>query len=184
MGGLGGDNMTIIIICCLHGKPWEHLVEKCKKYHAEKKAMSKLHEPAFSTFDRFAADGPFSEVIKGVDDSQNANETSSSSHTSSPSSSPISAEDKFDGLVSTEPTAKPENDTTSNIDEKKTPNDDDQDLSKHSTPLQIASERPSDETTTDSADTASTEAPTEDTAVNSSTDDSNVASESAVSSTD
>ena len=99
MGGLGGDNMTIIIICFLHGKPWQHLVDKCKKYHTEKKALSKLLEPAFSTFDRFAADGPFSEVsvLKASDDSQNSNE--SSSHTSSPSSSPISTEDKFEGIL-------------------------------------------------------------------------------------
>lgn len=99
MGGLGGDNMTIIIICFLHGKPWQHLVDKCKKIHSEKKALSKLLEPAFSTFDRFAADGPFSDVnvLKGSDDSQNSNE--SSSHTSSPSSSPISTEDKFEGIL-------------------------------------------------------------------------------------
>lgn len=101
LGGLGGDNMTIIIVCCLHGKPWQHLVDKCKKYHTDKKSMSKLLEPAFSTFDRFAADGPFSEVsvLKG-DEVQNTNDTSSSSHTSSASSSPISTEEKFDGLLS------------------------------------------------------------------------------------
>jgi hypothetical protein len=99
MGGLGGDNMTIIIVCFLHGKPWQNLVDKCKKIHSEKKALSKLLEPAFSTFDRFASDGPFSEVsvLKTSDDSQNSNE--SSSHTSSPSSSPISTEDKFEGIL-------------------------------------------------------------------------------------
>ena len=99
MGGLGGDNMTIIIICFLHGKPWQNLVDKCKKIHSEKKALSKLLEPAFSTFDRFSSDGPFSEVsvLKTNDDSQNSNE--SSSHTSSPSSSPISTEDKFEGIL-------------------------------------------------------------------------------------
>lgn len=99
MGGLGGDNMTIIIICFLHGKPWQHLVDKCKKIHSEKKALSKLMEPAFSTFDRFAADGPFSEVsvLKTSDSAQNSND--SSSHTSSPSSSPISTEEKFDSIL-------------------------------------------------------------------------------------
>lgn len=100
MGGLGGDNMTIIIICFLHGKSWQHLVDKCKKIHSEKKALSKLMEPSFNTFDRFTAEGPFSEVsvLKTSDDSQNSNETSSS-HTSSPSSSPISTEEKFDGIL-------------------------------------------------------------------------------------
>lgn len=102
MGGLGGDNMSIIIICFLHGKPWENLVEKCKKIHADKKASTKLSEPAFAHFDRFTADGPFAEVsvLKASDDGHNAaDSTSSSSHTSSPSSSPISTDDKFDTMI-------------------------------------------------------------------------------------
>lgn len=100
MGGLGGDNMSIIIICFLHGKPWQNLVDKCKRIHSEKKASSKLSEPAFSAFDRFTNEGPFAEVsvLKAASDElSNANETSSSSHTSSPSSSsPISTEEKFE----------------------------------------------------------------------------------------
>lgn len=98
MGGLGGDNMSIIIICFLHGKPWQDLVDKCKRHHSEKKASSKLSEPAFSAFDRFMADGPFAEVsvLKGSEELSNTNESSSSSHTSSPSSSPISTEEKFE----------------------------------------------------------------------------------------
>jgi hypothetical protein len=99
MGGLGGDNMSIIIICCLNGKPWQDLVDKCKRIHSEKKATSKLCEPAFSALDRFTSEGPFAEVsvLKAASDElSNANETSSSSHTSSPSSSPISTEEKFE----------------------------------------------------------------------------------------
>lgn len=103
MGGLGGDNMSIIIICLLHGKPWENLVEKCKKIHADKKASTKLSEPAFAQFDRFTADGPFAEVsvLKAADDGHNTGDStsSSSSHPSSPSSSPISTDDKFDALL-------------------------------------------------------------------------------------
>lgn len=113
MGGLGGDNMSIIIICLLHGKPFENLVEKCKKIHADKKASTKLSEPAFAHFDRFTADGPFAEVsvLKAADDVHNSTDsTSSSSHTSSPSSSPISSDDKFAALlgldVGAEPAAK------------------------------------------------------------------------------
>jgi protein phosphatase PTC2/3 len=100
MGGLGGDNMSIIIICFLHGKPWEELVERCKKIHMDKKAATKLSEPAFSQFDRFTADGPFAEVsvLKASDDVHNTGD-SSSSHTSSPSSSPISTEEKFDTML-------------------------------------------------------------------------------------
>ncbi len=36
MGGLGGDNMTLIIVCFLHGQPYENLIERCKKLHAER----------------------------------------------------------------------------------------------------------------------------------------------------
>lgn len=102
MGGLGGDNMSIIIVSLLHGKPWENLVERCKKIHTDKKSAKKLSEPAFSQFDRFTADGPFAEVsvLKASDDVHNTGDsTSSSSHTSSPSSSPISTDDKFDAML-------------------------------------------------------------------------------------
>lgn len=30
MGGIGGDNMTVIIVCFLHGRPYEDLVTRCK----------------------------------------------------------------------------------------------------------------------------------------------------------
>lgn len=36
MGGLGGDNMTVILVCFLHNKPYEELIEKCKAQIAEK----------------------------------------------------------------------------------------------------------------------------------------------------
>jgi hypothetical protein len=116
MGGLGGDNMSIIIICMLHGKPWEDLVEKCKKIHAEKKASSKLSEPVFSQFDRFTADGPFAEVsvLKAADDGHNATDSnSSSSHTSSPSSSPISIDEKLDNLLGEEAEGAPKSENKS-----------------------------------------------------------------------
>lgn len=29
MGGLGGDNMTVVLVCFLHGKSYEDLVQKC-----------------------------------------------------------------------------------------------------------------------------------------------------------
>lgn len=29
MGGLGGDNMTVVLICFLHGKSYEDLTLKC-----------------------------------------------------------------------------------------------------------------------------------------------------------
>jgi len=98
MGGLGGDNMTIIIVCFLHGKPWETLVEKCKRNHAEKKASTKLSGPAFTQFNRLSSDGPFSDVaiLKASDENQIAESGSSSSHTSSPSSSPVSGDEKFE----------------------------------------------------------------------------------------
>lgn len=97
MGGLGGDNMSIIIVCFLHGKPYENLVERCKKIHTEKKASTKLSEPAFAGFDRFTADGPFADlsVLKAADDVHAGDSTSSSS----PSSSPISTDEKFEAML-------------------------------------------------------------------------------------
>lgn len=29
MGGLGGDNMTVVLVCFLHGRPYEELVSRC-----------------------------------------------------------------------------------------------------------------------------------------------------------
>lgn len=29
MGGLGGDNMTVVLVCFLHNKPYEYLIERC-----------------------------------------------------------------------------------------------------------------------------------------------------------
>ena len=104
MGGLGGDNMSIIIVCFLHGQPYANLVERCRKHHLEKKATM-VNEPFFdATLDRLTADGPFSDVSSlsatGVVNAQsNEANSSSSSPTSSPSSSPRSSpEDKFDAL--------------------------------------------------------------------------------------
>ena len=30
MGGLGCDNMTVVLVCFLNGEPYEKLAEKCK----------------------------------------------------------------------------------------------------------------------------------------------------------
>lgn len=38
MGGLGGDNMSIILVCFLHGQPYENLVQKCKTFQATRKS--------------------------------------------------------------------------------------------------------------------------------------------------
>lgn len=51
MGGIGGDNMTVIIICFLHGKPYEDLVNRCKEHVAEtNRKMEEMyidHESSF-----------------------------------------------------------------------------------------------------------------------------------------
>lgn len=49
MGGLGGDNMTVVLICFLHNKPYEELIKRC---------ASSLEQPAsgvnsFNDPDRF-----------------------------------------------------------------------------------------------------------------------------------
>eukprot|EP00794_Sanderia_malayensis_P007483 gene7483-8313_t len=33
MGGLGCDNMTVILVCFLHGRSYDELANKCKKPH-------------------------------------------------------------------------------------------------------------------------------------------------------
>uniref|UniRef100_A0AAG5CQ56 protein-serine/threonine phosphatase n=1 Tax=Anopheles atroparvus TaxID=41427 RepID=A0AAG5CQ56_ANOAO len=38
MGGIGGDNMTVIIVCFLHGQPFEQLVGRCKEAVAKRAA--------------------------------------------------------------------------------------------------------------------------------------------------
>lgn len=35
MGGLGGDNMTVILVCFLHNKPYENLIKKIEARAAE-----------------------------------------------------------------------------------------------------------------------------------------------------
>lgn len=92
---------SIIIVCFLHGKPYEHLIEKCKKIHVDKKASLKLCEPAFNSFDRFTSDGPFSEVavLKAADTLHSSIETTSTS--SSSSSSPVSETNEAENIIAT-----------------------------------------------------------------------------------
>ncbi|XP_052868848.1 probable protein phosphatase 2C T23F11.1 [Anopheles cruzii] len=41
MGGIGGDNMTVIIVCFLHGQPYEQLIDRCKDAVAKREAKLK-----------------------------------------------------------------------------------------------------------------------------------------------
>lgn len=41
MGGIGGDNMTVIIVCFLHGQPYEELINRCKEAVAKRLAHRK-----------------------------------------------------------------------------------------------------------------------------------------------
>uniref|UniRef100_A0A182MGN0 protein-serine/threonine phosphatase n=1 Tax=Anopheles culicifacies TaxID=139723 RepID=A0A182MGN0_9DIPT len=41
MGGIGGDNMTVIVVCFLHGQPYEELINRCKEGIAKRQARSK-----------------------------------------------------------------------------------------------------------------------------------------------
>uniref|UniRef100_A0A182PLL4 protein-serine/threonine phosphatase n=1 Tax=Anopheles epiroticus TaxID=199890 RepID=A0A182PLL4_9DIPT len=40
MGGIGGDNMTVIVVCFLHGQPYEELVNRCKEAVAKRQAQT------------------------------------------------------------------------------------------------------------------------------------------------
>uniref|UniRef100_A0A1Q3F177 protein-serine/threonine phosphatase n=1 Tax=Culex tarsalis TaxID=7177 RepID=A0A1Q3F177_CULTA len=52
MGGIGGDNMTVIIVCFLHGRPYEELEKKCKEQVME---MNRKMEAMFIDNDQPAA---------------------------------------------------------------------------------------------------------------------------------
>lgn len=41
MGGLGCDNMTCVLVCFLHDKPYQDLVERCAKTARAKEAAFK-----------------------------------------------------------------------------------------------------------------------------------------------
>lgn len=40
MGGLGGDNMTVVLVCFLHGKSYEDLVIRCASSMLSTKSLS------------------------------------------------------------------------------------------------------------------------------------------------
>lgn len=48
MGGIGGDNMTVIIVCFLHGQPYEELVQRCKEAVSKRQARSRRAKEAIS----------------------------------------------------------------------------------------------------------------------------------------
>lgn len=56
MGGLGGDNMSIIIVCFLHGQPYENLVEKAQQLLKRREELAKEQKKkrieGISDFDR------------------------------------------------------------------------------------------------------------------------------------
>lgn len=51
MGGLGGDNMTVILVCFLHNKPYEELIEKCKAAIANASSGSRKSSEADTAAD-------------------------------------------------------------------------------------------------------------------------------------
>lgn len=57
MGGIGGDNMTVIIVCFLHGRPYEDLVNRCKEHVAE---TNRNLEKQFNEHDAFFMPEPSS----------------------------------------------------------------------------------------------------------------------------
>jgi len=69
MGGLGCDNMTVVLVCFLHNKPYQHLVDKCCQLlesHEERLGRGKSHK-------KVAEDD---ETTSGDDDDDNgANDT-------------------------------------------------------------------------------------------------------------
>ncbi|KAH8379982.1 hypothetical protein KR009_008303 [Drosophila setifemur] len=38
MGGLGGDNMTVVLVCLLHGRPYSDLIARCRNSNSNKES--------------------------------------------------------------------------------------------------------------------------------------------------
>uniref|UniRef100_A0A182KDD3 protein-serine/threonine phosphatase n=1 Tax=Anopheles christyi TaxID=43041 RepID=A0A182KDD3_9DIPT len=52
MGGIGGDNMTVIVVCFLHGQPYEELVNRCKEAVARRQAQRKQRRSQFEEIEQ------------------------------------------------------------------------------------------------------------------------------------
>jgi len=44
VGGLGCDNMTVVLVCFLHGKPWQNLVTRCQQFAKERKQRQQVQD--------------------------------------------------------------------------------------------------------------------------------------------
>lgn len=46
MGGLGGDNMTVVLVCLLHDKPYSDLVARCRSSSGQPDVNTETSTPA------------------------------------------------------------------------------------------------------------------------------------------
>uniref|UniRef100_U5EXW4 protein-serine/threonine phosphatase n=1 Tax=Corethrella appendiculata TaxID=1370023 RepID=U5EXW4_9DIPT len=112
MGGLGGDNMTVIIVCFLHGRPYEDLVERCKK-QVEKMKLDTKVSTQFNSF-----------LIKGwnnedVTTTPLANDLTATTTTTTPTTTTTSTDES-----QTEPSSPTSSSSTSTSSATSSPTDD------------------------------------------------------------
>jgi len=70
MGGLGCDNMTVILVCFLHNKPYQHLIDKCAKLlriHDEPRLKFEAEEDERDEADESSTDEAAPEDTNGSD---------------------------------------------------------------------------------------------------------------------
>lgn len=86
MGGIGGDNMTVIIVCFLHGRPYEDLVNRCKEHMVE--MNKKVSEMFIDHESSFVPQQPQQQQSSSKSSPKKDGETSDPSPLSSPEQSP------------------------------------------------------------------------------------------------
>ena len=84
MGGLGCDNMTVVLICLLQGKPWANLVARCAQNTPKHNSAETIDSEEFSEgeketgqTEREAGEDSESETEKPEEDESNSRATKS-----------------------------------------------------------------------------------------------------------
>jgi len=66
MGGLGCDNMTVVIVCFLHNEPYDRLTEKCKRITEERDAKREQESASDDEEDEEQSEGRTGDGDEGV----------------------------------------------------------------------------------------------------------------------
>ncbi|XP_058450162.1 probable protein phosphatase 2C T23F11.1 [Malaya genurostris] len=110
MGGIGGDNMTVIIVCFLHGRPYEDLVTRCKEHVTD---MNQKMAQMFIDHESSFVPETSSTKVSSLEPAEE-----SSSPTSSPEQSPKASGRSAEKESSTAESSPDEDDTSEELDLK------------------------------------------------------------------